>query len=76
LRIVAWVAGIALVLLIGFDRVALGAHYVSDVVAGWLVAAALVAATTAALETWRRDVGRPAHAPLEGADPEESERVA
>jgi hypothetical protein len=31
--------------------------------------------TAAAFETWRRDVGRPAHDPLEGVDPEEAERI-
>jgi membrane-associated phospholipid phosphatase len=38
----------ALFLGTGFDRVGLGVHYVSDVVGGWLIALAVVCATTAA----------------------------
>ncbi len=68
----AWGAGAAVMLLVGFDRIGLGVHYVSDVVGAWLVAAALVAATSAAFETWRRDVGRPPHSPLDGVEPESS----
>jgi undecaprenyl-diphosphatase len=72
----AWAAGITIIALTGFDRIGLGVHYMSDVVAGWLVGTALVAATAAAFETWRRDVGRPARDPLAGVDPEEAEKVA
>jgi undecaprenyl-diphosphatase len=75
-RLAAWAAGLALVLLVGFDRVALGVHYVSDVVGGWLIATALVAATAAAFETWRRERGRPPANPMEGVEPEESRRLA
>jgi membrane-associated phospholipid phosphatase len=54
-RVAAYAVGAALVLLTGFDRVALGVHYVSDVLAGWVVALACVAATTVAFEVWRRE---------------------
>jgi membrane-associated phospholipid phosphatase len=74
-RAAAWSAGLFVIVLTGFDRVALGVHYVSDVVAAWLVGVALVAATVAAFETWRRDVGRPAHDPLSGVDPEDTRRA-
>jgi undecaprenyl-diphosphatase len=74
-KVAAWCAGLVVIGLTGFDRIGLGVHYVSDVVAAWLVAIALVAATAAAFETWRRDVGRPAHDPLAGVDPDESRRV-
>ena len=60
-----------IVFISGFDRVALGVHYVTDVLAGWLVAAALVAA----FETWRRDAGRRPHDPIEGVDPDEAGRL-
>ena len=38
----AWVAAAVLVVVTGFDRVALGVHFVSDVVAGWFVAGTLL----------------------------------
>lgn len=53
-RVVVWAVGVLFVLLVGFDRVAIGAHYVSDVVAGWAVALAVLVATVVAFETWRR----------------------
>lgn len=43
-RRAAYALATALVLLTGLDRLALGVHTVSDVVGGWLVAAALLAA--------------------------------
>jgi membrane-associated phospholipid phosphatase len=74
-KVAAWAAGLVIIGLTGFDRIGLGVHNVSDVVAAWLVAIALVAATAAAFETWRRDVGRPAHDPLAGVDPEEARQA-
>jgi membrane-associated phospholipid phosphatase len=73
LRWIAWVTAAALVLLVGFARVALGVHYVSDVVAGWIVGAGVVAVTAVAFETWRRDKGESVEPVLtEGLDPESS----
>jgi undecaprenyl-diphosphatase len=69
-RIVAYTVGAALVLLTGYDRIALGVHYVSDVVAGWGVALACLAGTSAAFEIWRREHGRPPSTVEEGVDPE------
>jgi undecaprenyl-diphosphatase len=40
--------GAVVVLLTGYDRVALGVHYVSDVVAGWVVALTCLVATSVA----------------------------
>lgn len=42
------------VVLVGLDRIALGVHYVSDVVAGWVVGLAVVASTTIAFGMLRR----------------------
>lgn len=59
------------VLAIGFSRVALGVHYVTDVVAGYVLGAAWVAAMTAAFNTWRADRGQRRTQPLEeGLEPE------
>jgi undecaprenyl-diphosphatase len=67
---VAYAVGAGLVLLTGYDRIALGVHYVSDVVAGWGVALACLAGTSAAFEIWRREHGRRPSAVEEGVDPE------
>lgn len=52
-KVLAWAAAVSVVLLTGFDRIALGVHYVSDVVAGWTAAGALLAGTATAFGTWR-----------------------
>ena len=65
--------GVMIVLLVGYARIGLGVHYVSDVLGGWLIGAAWLAATTAAFKAWRRDLRRPARplaAGLEPAGPE------
>ena len=69
-RFTAYAVGLLLVLVTGFDRVALGVHFVSDVLAGWVVAFACLAGTAAAFEVWRREEGRRPSTPTEGVDPE------
>ncbi|MFF3852084.1 phosphatase PAP2 family protein [Micromonospora sp. NPDC002575] len=54
-----WAAAAAVTALTGVSRLALGVHYVSDVVGGWVLGAATVAATTAAFRTWRTRTGPP-----------------
>jgi membrane-associated phospholipid phosphatase len=70
-RIAAWVATIAFVVLVGVDRIGLGVHYVSDVVAGWVVALATVLATVAAFAIWQREEGIIEASPQRGLDPQE-----
>ena len=75
-RVVAIVLGAAVVLLTGYDRVALGVHFVSDVVAGWIVALGVLAATSTAFQAWRRDRGE-SSAPLQhGLDPDETSALS
>ena len=69
-RVVAGVLAALAVLLTGFDRIALGVHFVSDVLAGWVVALAVLAGTTAAFEAWRRELGQRPSTVGEGVDPE------
>jgi membrane-associated phospholipid phosphatase len=54
-RPIAVTAALLMVLAIGFSRVALGVHYVSDVLAGYVLGAAWTAAMLASFNTWRRE---------------------
>jgi membrane-associated phospholipid phosphatase len=75
-RAVAWAAAAVISIVSGLFRVLLGVHYLSDVVAGWFLGVAIVLATTAAFETWRRGEGRhPADPIREGAEPEAEPRI-
>ncbi|HVE90798.1 MAG TPA: phosphatase PAP2 family protein [Actinomycetota bacterium] len=61
----------ALVAGIAFSRLALGVHFVSDVLGGIALGLAWLAASTAAFETWREERGkRPSHPLQEGLEPE------
>jgi membrane-associated phospholipid phosphatase len=68
-------ASLAMVLLIGFSRVALGVHFVSDVLAGYVLGGAWVTATTALFSAWRREEGRPAVDLDEGLEPEHASEL-
>jgi membrane-associated phospholipid phosphatase len=75
-RAVAVVVAVAYVLAIGFARVALGVHYVSDVLAGYALGAAWVAAMTAAFSAWRRERGRPGVDLESGLEPEHADALS
>jgi undecaprenyl-diphosphatase len=79
-RAAAWVVAVGCVALVGFARVALGVHYVSDVLAGWLVGLGWLAVTVATFESWRRSRGRRSRTPgdvlHEGVDPAGSRLAA
>lgn len=61
---VAFVA--VLVAAIGFTRLALGAHFLTDVVGGWLLGALWLAFTTVAFHHWRQEEHIPETGPLPG----------
>lgn len=69
-RPIAVAVGVAMVIAIGFSRVALGVHFISDVLAGYVLGAAWVAAMTAAFGAWRRERGRAGVDPTRGLEPE------
>ncbi|MFR9777414.1 phosphatase PAP2 family protein [Micromonospora sp. MS34] len=74
LRWTLWVAAVLLAVVTGLSRIALGVHWSSDVVGGWVLGAAVVAATAAAFTTWRTRVGRrPVRTTREGVEPELAE---
>ena len=67
-----WLAigfAVAIVAAIGFARVALGVHYVSDVLAGYALGAAWTLAMTAAFGAWKRERGHGATEPARGLEP-------
>ncbi|MCZ2807102.1 phosphatase PAP2 family protein [Modestobacter sp. VKM Ac-2983] len=79
-RVRPWlIAGFALlVFVIGFTRLALGVHFVSDVLAGWALGAAWLAITTAAFRGWQHDRHEYSDEPLDPleVDPAEAPRPA
>jgi len=75
-RRVAVVLALLMVLAIGFSRVALGVHYVSDVLGGYVLGAAWVAAMAAAFNAMRVDRGRRPVDLKEGLEPEQAPRLA
>jgi len=62
---------VALVSAIGFSRLALGVHYISDVLGAMVLGVGWLVASTAAFEIWREERGRRHTEPLkEGVEPE------
>ncbi|MDT0275896.1 phosphatase PAP2 family protein [Blastococcus goldschmidtiae] len=63
------IAGTVLVVVaIGFTRLALGVHFVSDVLAGWALGAAWLAVTVAAFRVWQHREGTDTDEPLDPLD--------
>lgn len=62
-----------IVVLVGFSRLALGVHYLSDVLGAWCLGIAWLGTSAYAFELWRRGSGRRVTGPLsEGLEPEAS----
>ncbi|GGW81607.1 hypothetical protein GCM10010503_68630 [Streptomyces lucensis JCM 4490] len=72
-RTACWGAAVFCVLGVGFTRVALGVHWFSDVLGGWLLGLTVVALTTWAFEAWRTDAGRNRAPVSRGLEPELTE---
>ncbi|HEY0700088.1 MAG TPA: phosphatase PAP2 family protein [Micromonospora sp.] len=72
----AIVVTVALVLAIGLTRIALGVHFVSDVLGAWLLGLAWLGVTAYAFRLWRRERGRPVPPLTEGLEPEAGHDIA
>jgi undecaprenyl-diphosphatase len=75
LRRIAIAGALLMVLGIGLSRVALSVHYVSDVLAGYVLGAAWVAAMVASFNVWRREDGLSRARPARGLEPEHADSL-
>ncbi|MFA5892060.1 MAG: phosphatase PAP2 family protein [Actinomycetota bacterium] len=69
-RLICVLGVLVLVSAIGLSRLALGVHYISDVVGGFVLGLAWLVASTAAFSIWREERGRRPVAPMRGLEPE------
>jgi membrane-associated phospholipid phosphatase len=69
-RVPVVIGALLLVAIIGFARLALGVHFITDVVGGFILGLAWLAASTAAFSIWRTEEGKQPVEPLEGVEPE------
>ena len=66
--------GVALVVVVGLTRIALGVHFVSDVLAGWLIGTGWLLVTATAFRAWRRHEGLAVPPAVDGLAPEVARR--
>jgi membrane-associated phospholipid phosphatase len=73
-----WLVGVATVLVvaIGLSRIALGVHFLSDVLAGWLLGLAWISVTAYAFRVWRREAGHATPSLAAGLEPEAAADLA
>jgi len=69
-RRIAVAVGVAVVVVVGLTRIALGVHFVSDVLAGWLVGTGWLLVTATAFHAWRRSDGLAVSPAVDGLAPE------
>lgn len=65
-RRAATVFAVGIVIAIGVSRIALGVHYLTDVLGGWLLGTLWLALATVAFHRWRRDARIDSTGPLPG----------
>jgi membrane-associated phospholipid phosphatase len=61
---------------IGLSRIALGVHFLSDVLAGWFLGLAWISITAYAFRVWRREAGHENPPLAEGLEPEAAADLA
>nr|WP_240670141.1 phosphatase PAP2 family protein [Actinoplanes solisilvae] len=68
----AWILSVAglVIVAVGLSRIALGVHFLSDVLAGWLLGLAWISVTAYAFRVWRREAGHPTPSVTDGLDPD------
>jgi undecaprenyl-diphosphatase len=59
-----------LIVVVGLTRIALGVHFLSDVLAAWLLGLAWISVTAYAFRVWRREAGHATPPLTEGLEPE------
>lgn len=72
LRVWAIAGVVMLVLAIGASRLALGVHYVTDVLGGIVLGLAWLSTSTAAFSIWKQERGRTPVKPMSGLEPDAS----
>ncbi|GAA2603386.1 phosphatase PAP2 family protein [Paractinoplanes durhamensis] len=73
-----WLIGAAalVIVLIGLSRIALGVHFLSDVLGGWFLGLAWISVTAYAFRVWRREAGHRNPPLAEGLEPEAAADLA